>query len=121
MFEFEKASRVLEYSILDRYAFYARLYYAPFWCDMCNSSNHNANSYPYYVCCAQHDFASPRFNTNVVLTLPDSSLPLAQCMGFKVGKPFGYVARLNGASACLEFEGIFNKVHDLAWTPLEVP
>jgi len=36
-----------------------------------------------------------------------------------VGEPFGYVTRLNRTSACLELEGTFDEVHDLARTPLE--
>ena len=42
-----------------------------------------ANSCPYYACYAQPYFASPRDNTDVLLTLFDLSLPLAQCMGFQ--------------------------------------
>jgi len=48
-FEFEKASRLYGYSFPNPCAFYARSYYDPFWCDMCNFSNHNANSCPYYA------------------------------------------------------------------------
>ena len=57
--------------------FMLRSYYVPLWCDMCNSSNHSITSCPYYACSAQPDFASPRDYTDVVLTLPNSSLPLA--------------------------------------------
>ena len=32
-FEFEKASHVYKYSFPDACAFYARSYYAPFWCE----------------------------------------------------------------------------------------
>ena len=117
--EFKKASHVFGDSFSDPYAWYARLYYAPFWCDMRNSSDENANSCPYYACYAQHDFASPRANTDVVLTLPDSSFPLAQCTGFEVDEPFQYVTRLSRASACLDSKGTFDRVHDLARTPSE--
>ena len=48
-FEFDKASCVSGYSFPDPCAFYARSYYALLWCDMCNSSNHNANSCAYYA------------------------------------------------------------------------
>ena len=48
-FEFEKASRVFGYSFPDPCAFYVRSYYVRLRCDMCNSSNHNANSCPYYA------------------------------------------------------------------------
>ena len=37
-FEFDKASRICGYSCHDPCAFYAKSYYAPLWCDMCNSS-----------------------------------------------------------------------------------
>jgi len=76
-FEFEKASHVSRLSFPDPYAFYARLYYAPSWCDLCNASNHDINSYPYYACYAQHEFALPIDNIDVVLTLHDSSFSLA--------------------------------------------
>ena len=72
-----------------------------------------------YVLIMQPNFASPRYNTDVILTLHDSSLPLSQCTGFEVGDPFRYVARLSGASACLESEGMFGGVHDLVRIPLE--
>ena len=38
----------------------------------CNSSSHETNSHPYYVCYAQLDFASPMDNTDIVLTVHDS-------------------------------------------------
>ena len=38
-FEFEKASRFYDNSFHNPCAFYAKSYYAPFWCDMCNSSD----------------------------------------------------------------------------------
>jgi len=108
-FEFEKASRVSGYSFHDPCAFCALSYYTPLWCDMCNSSDHNITSCPYY--------ASPRDKIDVVLTLPSSSVSLAQCTGFEGGEPFSYVAGLSGLNACLESEGIFNVVHDLDRTP----
>jgi len=40
-------------------------------------------------------------------------------MGFKAGEPFGYDARLNGVSACLESKDAFDVVHNLVDTPLE--
>ena len=50
-------------------ALYARSHYAPFWCDLCNSTDLATNSYPYYACYDQFNFASPMDNTDVVLTL----------------------------------------------------
>jgi len=41
----------------------------------------------------QPNFALPWDNTNVALTLNDSSFLLVQCMGLKMGEPFGVVAR----------------------------
>jgi len=72
------------------------------------------------TCYAQPNFASPRDSINVILALPNSSLPLAQCIGFEVGEPFKYVARLSGANVCLELEGTFDRVHVLARTHLKV-
>ena len=46
-FEFEKATIISKYSFLDPCTFYSRSYYAPFWCDLCNSSYHTTNSCPY--------------------------------------------------------------------------
>ena len=51
-FEFDKASRVSRYSFPDPCVFSSRSYYAPFWCDFCNSSNYDINSCPYYACYA---------------------------------------------------------------------
>jgi len=65
-FEFEKANCVFGYSFPDPCAFYARPYYASLWCDICNSSYHNAKSCPYYACYVQPDFASPRDSTNML-------------------------------------------------------
>ena len=50
---------------------------------MCSFFDHNANSRPYYACYVQPDFAPPRENDDVVLTLFDLSLSLAQLMGFE--------------------------------------
>jgi len=58
-------------------------------------------------------------NTDVVPTLPDSSFPLAQCTVLEMGEPFKVVATFNSIDACFVSEDIFNKVHDLAETPLE--
>ena len=44
---------------------------------MCNSSDHETNSCPYYACYAQLDFTSPRDNTDIVLISPNLSFPLA--------------------------------------------
>jgi len=77
LFEFERACHIYGYSFHNPCAFYARSYYAPFWYDLCNSSEHSANSCPYYAYYAH----------------PDSSLPLAQCMRLEVGEHFGLVAR----------------------------
>jgi len=43
-FRFDKASRICGYFFPDPCAFYARSYYAPLWCDMCNTSAHNVSS-----------------------------------------------------------------------------
>ena len=86
---------------------------------MCNSSDHNIISCPYYACYTQPDFAPPRDSTHVVLILHDSSLALAQCTGFERGEPFGYAMRLSGVSACLESKDTFDMVRNLVDTPLE--
>jgi len=103
LFEFKKVSRVSGYSFHDPCAFYARSYYAPLWCDMCSSSDHNANSCPYSAYYAH----------------PDSSLPLAQCTGLEVGEPFRLVARLGMNNAYCGLETPFEEVHHLVKTPLE--
>ena len=54
-FEFEKASCVSGYSFPNPCAFYARSCYAPLWCDLCNTSAHNASSCPSYACYALSD------------------------------------------------------------------
>jgi len=61
----------------------------PFWNNLSNYYDHETNSYPYYACYAQLDFASPWDNTDVVMTLHNSSLPLTQCTGLEAGEPFG--------------------------------
>ena len=76
-FEFEKASRVSRYSFPDPCAFHYRSYYAFFLYDLCNSSDHATSSCPYYACYDQFDFVSPWDDTEVVLTLHDSSFSLA--------------------------------------------
>jgi len=58
-FEFEKSTVISKYSFPDPCAFYARSYYAPFWCDLCSSSDHATNLCPYYACYAQPNYASP--------------------------------------------------------------
>ena len=64
-FEFEKASLISRYLFPTLCTFYARSYYAPFWCDSCNSSNRDT------------DFASSRGNTDVFgLTLQHPGLIL---------------------------------------------
>jgi len=65
-FEFEKASCCSGYLFPNPCAFYARPYYAPLWCDICNSSDHNAKSCPDYACYVQPGFASPRDNTSML-------------------------------------------------------
>ena len=54
-FEFEKASCLSRDSFPDPCALYIRSYYAPFWCDVCNSSDHNISSCPYYASYAYSD------------------------------------------------------------------
>jgi len=103
-FEFEKTSRVYDYSFHDPYAFYARSYYALFWCDVCNSSDHSVGSCPYYACYAYSD----------------SSLPLAQCKGLEVGESLRLVARFGMNNACRGLEDTFDMEHNLVDTPLEV-
>ena len=102
-FDFEKASCVSGYLFHDPCAFYARLYCAPFWCDMCNSSTHNVSSCPYYAYCAHSD----------------SSLPLTQSMRLEVGKSFGLGASFSMNNALCELEDTFDMEHNLVETPLE--
>jgi len=101
-FKFEKATIISKYSFPDPCGFCSRSYYAPFWCELCNSSDHDINSCPYYAYCAQPGFASPVDNIDVVLSLYDSSFPLAQCTGLEVGDPFGVVTRHSIVDACFE-------------------
>jgi len=118
-FEFEKASCVFGYSFIDPCAFYSRSCYAAVLCYLCNSSDHEANSCRYYACYAQPDFLSLWDNTNVVLTLYDSSFPLTQCIGIEVAQPFGFVARFDVVDACFKSKDILDELHDLDKTPLE--
>jgi len=73
---------------------HAKLYYAPFWCDMCNFSVHNVNSCPYYAYCAHSDL----------------SLPLTQSTRLEVGETFGLGASfgMNNALCGLEDTLIWN-------------
>jgi len=118
-FELEKVSRVSRCSCFNPCAFYARSYYATFWCDLRKSFDHDINLCLYYACYAQPAFASPWDNTDDVLTLHDSSFPLAQCMGLETGEPFGGVARFSVADVCFKLKDIFDEVHDLAEAPLK--
>jgi len=93
-FEFEKAGRVSGYSCFDPCAFSTKSYYNPFWCQLYSSSDHAIDSCRYYACYAQLDFVSLVDNTDIVLTLPNSSFALAQCLGLKAGEPFRGVANL---------------------------
>jgi len=103
-FEFEEASCIPRYSFSDPSAFYARSYYAPLRHDLCNSSDHDINLCPYYVSYAQPNFASSWGNTDVVLTLFDTSLLLAQCTRLKMGEPFEVVARFSVVDAILNWK-----------------
>jgi len=87
-FEFEKATRVSRYSFFDPCTFYSRSYHAAFLCNLCNSSDYGTKSYPYYACYAQPDFVSPWENTDVVLTLLDSSFSLPQYTRLEAAEPF---------------------------------
>jgi len=49
----------------------------------------------------------------------NSSSPLAQCTGIKVGEPFGLVSRFGINNACCGLEDSFDEVHHLVDTPLE--
>ena len=49
----------------------------------------------------QPDFVSPKDNSDIVISLHDSSFPLAQCTGLGEGDPFGFDARFDFADACL--------------------
>ena len=97
-FEFERASLISRYSFPDSCAF---------------------NSRSYYVFYAQPDFVSPWDNTEVVLTLHDSSFPLAQCTGPEAGDPFEGVTRFSVVDTFFELKDILDEVHDLVEMPLE--
>ena len=58
-------------------------------------------------------------STDVVLALPDSSLPLAHCMGLETGEPFGVVDRFNVVDACFEPEDTLDELYNLVETPLK--
>ena len=98
--------------------FYSGSCYVPIWSDLCNSYDCETNSCPYYVCSTQPNIASPRSNTNVVLTLPDSSFPFGKCMGLKAGEPFRGVSRFSVIDVCLESVDSLDVVHNLVETPL---
>ena len=69
------------------------------------------------MCYAQPNFVPPMDNTKVVLTLHDSSFPLAKCTGLEVGEPFGVVARFSFTNACFQSGDAFDEVHDLDEAP----
>jgi len=102
-FEFDKACCVCRYYFSDPCAFYARSYYAPLWCDMCNTSSHNVSTCPYYAFYAHSD----------------SSLPLAQCTGLEGVQSFGHGANLGMDDAFCGLEETLVREHDLVNTPLE--
>jgi len=102
-FEFEKACYVYGYSFPDQCAFYARSYYAPVWCDLCNKSAHNVSSYPYYACYAHFD----------------SSVPLTRYTRLEVGEHFGLDASFGMNNKCCGFEDTLDREHNLVDTPLE--
>jgi len=102
-FEFEKTCCVYRYYFLVPCAFYGRSYYAPLWCDMCNSSAHNVSSCPFYACYAQSA----------------SSLSLTQRTGFKVGESFGLGSSFGMTDAFCGMGDTVEEVHNLVYTPLE--
>jgi len=61
----------------------------------------------------------PGMTLMFVLTLPDSSIPLAHYMGLEVGEPFEVGARFIFTNVCFQSEDTFNEVYDLVKTPLE--
>ena len=73
-----------------------------FWCDLCNSYDHETNLCPYYACYTQPYLASLWQNTDVVLSLYDLSFPLSQCTGLEVGEPFGFDPRFHVFDACFK-------------------
>ena len=97
----DRACCVYRYSFPDPRAFYARSYYGALWCDLCNTSAHNASSCPYYACYA----------------CSDSSLPLTQCTGLEVGEPFGLDASLGMSNDLCGFEDTLDREHNLVDTP----
>jgi len=102
-FEFEKACCVFRYYFPDPCAFYARSYYTPLWCDLCNTSAHNVSSCPYYAYYAHSD----------------SSLPLTQCTGLDVGEPIRFDASLGMNNVLYRFEDTLDREHNLVNTPLK--
>ena len=58
-------------------------------------------------------------NTNVLLTLLYSFIPLAQCVGLEMGEPFGIVAGSSVIDACFGSEDTLDEMHDLVEIPLE--
>jgi len=97
------ACYVYRYSFPDPCAFYARSYYAPLWCDLCNTSAHNVSSCPYFACYAHSD----------------SSLLLTQCTGLEVGESFGLGVSFNMDNALCGLGDTIEEVHNLVDTPLE--
>ena len=72
-----------------------------------------------YACYDQLNFASPMDNTNVVLSLHDSSFPLAQCTRLKASEPFRFVTKFVVDQTCCELEDTFDTMHDLVEIPFE--
>ena len=58
-------------------------------------------------------------NVEVILSLRDSSFPLAQCTRLEVCGPFEGIARFSTVDACFKSEDIFGKMHDVLKTSLE--
>ena len=56
---------------------------------------------------------------DVVITLPDSFFPLAQCTGLEVGEPFGFMAKFDVGDSYCASEETLDMVHNLVNTPLE--
>ena len=86
---------------------------------MCSFSYHKTNSCPYYTCHDQPYLASPWDNTDVVLSLRDSSFPLAQCTGLEASEFFGVVARFDVVDACFKSVDFLDEVYDLDKTHLK--
>jgi len=85
---------------------------------LCTCYDHAINSCP-YACYAQPNFASPIDNTDIVLSLHDSSFPLAQHKGLEVGEHFGVFTRFDVVDACFESEDTLDVVHNLVRTPFK--